>query len=216
VAGVLLDVDGTLVDSNYLHVIAWARAFRAAGHRVPMARLHRLVGMGSAELTEAVLGEASAELSAAHGHEFDPLRPELRALPGAVELLAELRRRGLTTVLATSAKEKDLPHLLEALGDPEVDVITTSADAEQGKPEPDIFAVALQRSGLDPAAAVAVGDTRWDIEAAGRLGLGCLAVETGGWSATELLEAGAAAVFRDCADLLGRIDSSPLGVLSRA
>jgi HAD superfamily hydrolase (TIGR01509 family) len=215
-AAVLLDVDGTLVDSNYLHVLAWSRSF--AEHRldVPMAAIHRRVGMGSDKLMESLVGEDREELNEAHSRHFAPLRSELRLLPGARDLLFALAERGLRVVLATSAKAEDLDALQKVLdaGDA-IAHITSSKDVSTAKPAPDIFEVARDAAGVPHERVIAVGDTVWDVEAAGRAGIACVCVTTGGISAAELREAGAAAVYNDCAELLSRLDESPIGALLR-
>jgi HAD superfamily hydrolase (TIGR01509 family) len=212
----LVDLDGTLVDTNYHHAIAWFRAFREHGIVVPLWRLHRAVGMGGDQLVQAVAG---AEVEERHG---DPVRAaerrlylelieETEPLAGARELLAELRDRGHRTVLASSAQQNQLDHYLERLQCRElVDGWTTADDVEETKPEPDLVAAALAKVGGSPEDAVMVGDTGWDVEAAGRLGIETVCVLTGGWSATELREAGAAAVYESPDDLRAHLDETPL------
>lgn len=214
--GILLDVDGTLIDTNYLHAVAWARAFRRFGIDVSTARLHRLVGMGSEHLLEEVCGDAGwSDISEAHGEEMlRSFHDDYRAFPRVRELLQELRSRGLTLTLASSAKERDLPVIMRALGAEDLlDEVVTSADVERSKPSPDVFAVALERSGVPAERSLALGDTRWDVEASGRVGVPCVCVETGGWAAQELAAAGAVAVYRDVADLLDHLDESPIAAL---
>ena len=210
----LFDVDGTLADTSYLHALAWARAFRELGVEVPTSVLHRLIGMGSDQLTERVLGERSSPAAAAHGRHFAPLRAEIRALPGAGDLVREVHHRGARTVLATSAKPEDIEALRAAIGaDDAIDEVVLSSDVESSKPAPDIFAVALERAGVAAERAIAVGDTVWDIEAAGRCGVGCVAVVTGGVAACELEAAGAIGVYDDAGALLAELDRSPLARL---
>ncbi|HEY3603052.1 MAG TPA: HAD family hydrolase [Sporichthyaceae bacterium] len=217
-SAVLFDIDGTLLDSNYLHALAWRRAFVECGHNVPTAWIHRHIGQGSdlllRELLPGVDEAARAAAAAAHGRHFEVLKPELRAFDGAVELLAAVSQRGPRVVLASSASAGELPALLEALGGAEhVDVVTSSEDVTEAKPDPEIFRVAMARAGVDAGHAIAVGDTVWDIEAARRAGIGCVGVLTGGISRAELDEAGAVAVYRDTAELLAGLDSGPLRTL---
>lgn len=212
--GILFDIDGTLVDSNYLHTLAWFRAFDELGHRVPMSRIHRAIGMGSDKLIPSLIGEDSDEAGERHGEHYRRLHDQLRAFAGAGDLLRECKRRGARIVLATSAEERDLDALRNTIdADDAIDEITSSGDVDESKPDPDIFATAMEKAGLDPGRTIVVGDTRWDIEAARELDLDTVAVLTGGWSAQELEEAGAIAVYDDVADLLDKLDASPLGKL---
>lgn len=214
--GVLFDVDGTLVDSNYLHVVAWLRAFRSAGHPdVTAAQVHRCVGMGGELLLETLVGSVDGAAKKGHSVEYERLWPELRPFPGAVDLLREVRRRGGAAVLATSATEEEAGALRRALDcDDAITALTSSADVEEAKPNPDIFRTALDKSGIDPARCVVVGDTVYDVEAATRSGLRCVGVLTGGISRAELVEAGAVEVYESVAALLAEFDQSPLGALS--
>ena len=210
----ILDVDGTLVDSNYQHALAWYRTFCDAGILLPVWRIHRHIGMGGDQLVPALAGEdvedeRGDELREAWRTHFEPLREEIRPLPGAHGLLAELRRRGFEVVLASSAPQQDLDHylgLLDAGG--LVDDATTSSDVEQTKPAPDLVAVALEKArGGD---AVMVGDSVWDVHAAGRIDVPTIGLLTGGYAAAELREAGAVAVFEDPAALCSGLDETPL------
>ena len=215
--GILFDVDGTLVDTNYLHVLAWWRAFRDQGRQVEMARIHRQVGKGSDRLTEALLGRESAAASEAHSRHYSQLSRQALAFPAAAALLREVKRRGAQVVLATSAKAEELETIRRALdADDAVDEIVSSQDAGESKPAPDIFEVALRKAGLDRDACAVVGDSRWDVEAAGRLGLPAVCVLSGGTGAEELWQAGAAAVYEDVGELLRKLDESPLAGLFRA
>lgn len=210
--GVIFDLDGTLVDTNYLHVLAWYRSFVDAGQYVPMWSIHRLLGMSSPRLLEDLTGGFDEEVSEGHGRHFRTLLEEMNAIPGAGDLLAEVHRRGATVAVATSAKEQDLEAMLAAIGAPDgtIDCVVHGAEVERSKPAPDIFEAALDRVGLRPEEAVAVGDTTWDVLAARRCGLSCVAVLTGGIAAAELMAAGAAAVYNDPADLLDQLSTSPL------
>jgi HAD superfamily hydrolase (TIGR01509 family) len=213
--GVLVDVDGTLVDSNYHHALAWSRALHDHGHDAHLAAIHRLVGMGATELL-ASLSIRDADVVHAVQQSwrthFDALLPEIRAIDGAAALLRTLHDHGLVVVLATSSPEDLLDALMAQVGaDDAVDVVITASDVDAAKPDPELFAVALDRAGLDPTRALALGDSVWDVEAAGRAGLETIGVETGGFSRFELEHAGAIAVYRDAQHLVGQFASSPLG-----
>lgn len=215
---VLFDIDGTLVDSNYLHTTAWRRAFLEAGCDSPTAWIHRCIGMGSDQLVREIVGpqpdEVLAAVKAAHGRQFEAMRPELRAFAGARDLLGAVHARGCRVVLASSAGPTELPALLEVLGAGEsVDIVTGGADVAAAKPEPDVFELAMRRAAVAPGNAVAIGDTVWDVQAAARAGIGCVGVLTGGTSAHELQAAGAMVVYRDVAQLLEALDASPLATL---
>jgi HAD superfamily hydrolase (TIGR01509 family) len=211
-AGVLLDVDGTLLDTNYLHALAWWRAFRDAGHEgVTMARLHRAIGKASELLTEDLLGEVDDEVVERHSARFEELRSDAVATPGAADLVRACHERGLRTVLATSGKSDDLTWMLPAIGAGDaLSATTTSDDVERSKPAPDLLQAALEAHDLDPDRTTVVGDTVWDVGSATRAGLPCIGLTCGGISAQELREAGAAEVYDDPADLLARLDGSVL------
>jgi HAD superfamily hydrolase (TIGR01549 family) len=215
--GVIFDVDGTLVDSNYLHALAWYRTFTEVGEQVPMYRIHRAIGMGSQQLIKELIGRDEPELSELHTKQYRRVRDEARAFERAADLLREIAGRGGRVILATSAKPEELDVLLATLdaGDA-VHGVVSSKDVEAAKPEPDIFAKALEVGELDAARAVAVGDSVWDIASAGRCGLRCVSVLTGGTGGCELQEAGAAEVYSSPAELLERLDASLVGsVLAR-
>jgi HAD superfamily hydrolase (TIGR01509 family) len=211
----ILDVDGTLVDTNYHHALAWSRAFRAHGIVLPLWRLHRHVGMGGDKYVAAVAGEdverrLGDELRDDWKRHFDELIGEVEPLPGARELVAELKRREQRVVLASSSIDEHLEGFLDKLDVRDlVDGWTTKDDVEASKPDPDLVEAALDKLGTREA--VMVGDTPWDCEAAGKAGIETIAVLTGGFSAQELLVAGAAAVFESTADLREHLDESPLG-----
>ncbi|HVE93204.1 MAG TPA: HAD family hydrolase [Actinomycetota bacterium] len=208
---VLFDVDGTLVDTAYLHALAWWRTCRDEGRPVPMSAVHRLIGMGADKLLESLFGSEVPGLEDAYDRHFGPLKSEITAFPKAAELLRTVASRGSSVVLATSARDKDIEDLRRAIGaDDAIAGVTTSSDVESSKPAPDVFATALETCGVDASEAIAVGDTGWDIESAGRCGLSCVAVLTGGWTRDELERRGAVGVYEDVADLLDKIDSSPL------
>jgi phosphoglycolate phosphatase-like HAD superfamily hydrolase len=212
-AGVLFDIDGTLLDTNYLHVLAWWQAFRDNDHEVSMWTLHRAIGIGSEELVERVLGRPDENVVQAHSERYEPLRDQVTAFPKAAELLSACADRGLTVVLATSGAKGDLDWMLPAIGAPDgvIAGTTTSADVDAAKPHPDLLQVALRDHGLDPARTVTVGDTVYDVEAARSAGLPCVALLCGGIGADEL--SGAVARFDDPAALLAALDGSPLARL---
>jgi HAD superfamily hydrolase (TIGR01509 family) len=215
---VLLDVDGTLVDSTYLHVVTWARALAEHDRTVPQARIHRAIGMGGDKMLGWLLGEVSEELgesmSVRHRELFLAERARLRPLPGARDFVAELVHRGLPVVLATSAAPPERDALLEALAlEVQVAAVTDAGDVDESKPEPDLLQVALDRVGSEPESAVMIGDARWDIEAAKRAGVTGIGMLSGGISESELLAAGAARVYEDPAALLAGLDASPIALL---
>lgn len=210
----ILDIDGTLADTNYHHAVAWYRAFSAHDVEVPIWRVHRHIGMGGDQLVAALAGddveeEKGDDIRDAEKERYMELIDEVQLLPGAPELIADLSDRGLTVVLASSAKEDEVDHYLDMLE--ARDVIkgwTTSADVEATKPEPDLVEAALEKAGTREA--VMVGDTTWDIKAAKRAGIETLAVLTGGFGEDELREAGAAEVFESVQTLREQLDSTPL------
>jgi HAD superfamily hydrolase (TIGR01509 family) len=206
IEAVILDVDGTLVDTTYLHVEAWARAFRELGLSVPRAAIHRQIGKGSDKLLpEFVPDEATAKhADERHSALYARLAEHSYALPGAKELLARLKVRGLALWLATSAKPEELQQHLRVLeAEGKLAGIVSSEDVDESKPAGDIFELALHRAGCDAAAAVVLGDTVWDVESAQRAGLRAIGVLTGGaYTRAELEAAGAVAVYPDCAALL--------------
>jgi HAD superfamily hydrolase (TIGR01549 family) len=212
---VLFDVDGTLLDTNYFHTVSWWQALREAGEDIAMARIHPLIGMGSDQLLTDLLGEEREGYSDLHAKYYKAFKNDLHAFPKARDLLAEVAGRGARVVLATSSKEEDLDKLLEALG-AEDDVIAEIVHGDMvgsSKPAPDIFAVALDHLGLHAEQTMVVGDTRWDIEAAAKIGLDVVTVLTGGWTRQDLTDAGAVAVYEDVAELLANLDDSPLARL---
>lgn len=212
---VLFDVDGTLLDTNYLHVVAWARAFRERRREFPMAQIHALIGMGSDKVLERLLGEGDHEAEdEAYSRHYSELKGEVRAFEGTPDLLRAVQRGGAKVVLATSAKADQLDAILEAIGAREaISEVVSSADAEHSKPDPDIFRVALQRAGVSAADAMVVGDTVWDVRAAAGCGLRCVAVTCGGIARQVLAEAGAVAVCEGPRELLSRLAASPLAQL---
>jgi len=212
--GVILDVDGTLVDSNYQHAIAWFRSFREVGLTPAVWRIHRHIGMGGDQLVAAVAGDEAEErhgdqLREAEKRHYSDLLPEVCALDGATDLIEELRRRGSAIVLASSASQGEVEHYVDLLGAADqVDSFTTSDDVERTKPEPDLVLAAIEKAEGEVAAMV--GDSTWDIEAAKRAGLETVALMTGGFSEDELLEAGAVSVFESMQSLIAELESTPL------
>lgn len=215
--GVLFDVDGTLLDTNYLQVLSWAQAFRDTGHDgVSMSALHRAIGIGSEELVQRLTGGEDQRTVDAKSERYEPLREQVVAFPRAADLLRACADRGLRVVLATSGKPEDLEWMLPAIGveDGVLAGSTTSADVEAAKPRPDLLEVAARDNGLDPQRTVVVGDTVWDVEAARRAGMPCIALLCGGIGRGELVEAGADAVYDDPAALLDDLERSPIGSLT--
>jgi phosphoglycolate phosphatase-like HAD superfamily hydrolase len=214
--GVIFDMDGTLLDTNYLQVAAWWEAFRERGHDIRCADVHRALGMGSDDLVQRVLGRPDPSVSPAHSRHYAPYLGRIRALPGAAGLLRATARLGLDVVLATSAKPGEVDLMTDALGaGSAVSTVISSGDVERPKPDPGIVCKALDESGVDPGRAVMVGDTIWDVLAAERAGVGCIGLLCGGTAEAELLQAGAVGVYRDPAALLGDIQASPIGRLGR-
>jgi HAD superfamily hydrolase (TIGR01509 family) len=216
VKGVLFDVDGTLIDSNYLHAVTWWEAFAQAGHEVAMARIHRAIGMGSDQLLDTVLPAsrdkgADGDLAAAQSALYSVYWSRLRPLPGAPDLLRACHQRGLRVVLASSAGPQELAVMRAALdADDAVDEATSAGDVEASKPAPDLVQVALDKAGLSPAETNFVGDAIWDVHACQRAGVACIGVLTGGISRAELLDAGAVRVYDGAADLLKSFPDSLL------
>jgi HAD superfamily hydrolase (TIGR01509 family) len=211
----LLDVDGTLIDSNYHHALAWYRAFRRHDIVLPLWRIHRAVGMGGDQLVPALVGpkldkEKGDDIRAARDEIYTGgLIDEVAALEGAHELIAELKDRGLQVVLASSSPRDELERYLDLLDARKLaDAWTTKDDVEATKPEPDLILAALEKAQTESA--VMVGDTPWDVEAASKAGVETLCVITGGWSKQELREAGAIAVFESVDELRQRLEETPL------
>jgi HAD superfamily hydrolase (TIGR01549 family) len=211
----ILDIDGTLVDSNYQHAIAWYRALRQHGHVLPIWRIHRHIGMGGDQLVASLCGDEVEEqqgddIRDAEKALYMALIDEVEPLAGARELIVDLQRMGRRIVLASSAKPDEVEHYLDLLDARGLaDAWTTAGDVESTKPEPDLVHAALERAGTD--AAVMVGDSTWDCEAAQRAGVQTIAVLTGGFSEQELRDAGAVAVFRSIEELRRRLSKTPLG-----
>ena len=212
----ILDVDGTLVDTNYHHALAWYRAFRAHKIVLPLWRLHRHVGMGGDKYVAAVAGDDVEDrlgdrLRDEWERRFDEVIDEVSPLAGAAELVRDLERHDRRVVLASSSIERHLDRFLQLLGDARdvADGWTTKDDVEATKPEPDLVEAALAKAGTRDA--VMVGDTPWDVEAARRAGIETICVVTGGFAADELRAAGAVAVFESLEELRRRLAETPLG-----
>lgn len=215
---VLFDIDGTLVDSNYLHVHAWQRAFADEGLAVEAWRVHRSIGMDGSTLLDTLVPDADDDarkrLKDAHSRYYLESKDLLRLLPGARALLERVQELGLQVVLATSAPEDELEVLRKVLDSEDVySAMTSGDDVDTAKPQPDIVNIALERAGVDAARAVFVGDAVWDIEACQRAGLTSIGVLSGGVSRGELTEAGARAVFENAEDLRAHLDQSPVAAL---
>jgi HAD superfamily hydrolase (TIGR01549 family) len=201
----ILDVDGTLVDTNYHHALAWHRALRAHDHRVPIWKVHRHIGMGGDQILDALIGEEAAAnrgdaIREAEGEAYGELIGEVEPMAGARELLERLRAEEATVILASSAKQDEVDHYLDLLDARElVDGWTTSADVERTKPHPDLVHAALEKAG--DGASVMVGDSVWDVKAARAADVPTLAVLTGGFSEAELREAGAVQVVESIDEL---------------
>ena len=210
----LLDVDGTLVDTNYHHAIAWYRAFRQHGAIVPIWRVHRHIGMGGDQLVAAVAGDDVEEacgddIRDAEKALYMAMIEEVEPLDGARELIADLGERVDRVVLASSAKAEEVEHYVDLLDARDLaDGWTTSSDVESTKPAPDLVESAMEKAGTDEA--ILIGDTPWDVKAAERAGAPTAGVLTGGFSEQELREAGAIAVFESIPDLRAALDDLPV------
>ena len=212
---VLFDIDGTLADTNYLHVDAWLRACVDIGHPVDAWRVHRAIGMDSAKLLETLFGEEADRLGDGakerHRVHYAAQRDRMRRFAGSLELLQEIAGRGLQVVLATSAPQEEFDMLIEVLDPGDVvSEVTTAEDVESAKPAPDVVQVALKKAGVTADEAVMIGDAAWDAESSVRAGVRCIGVLSGGYGAAELRDAGAIAVYDDVAGLLADLDASPL------
>ncbi|WP_018657423.1 HAD family hydrolase [Actinomadura flavalba] len=213
---VIFDVDGTLVDTNYLHAVCWWQAFRQYEQVVPMAAVHRAVGMGSDKLLDHVLPDdrdraADDAMRDAHLALYAQYWDRLEAFGGAGDLLRRCARSGRRVLLASSAGSTEMRALRRALdADDAIDGATSSSEVEQSKPAPDLVRAALDDAGAEPQNAVFVGDAVWDVEACVRAGVPCVGVLTGGFSRAELLDAGAAAVYASVGEILGAFPETPL------
>jgi len=211
----ILDIDGTLVDSNYQHTLAWYRALRQHDQHIAIWRIHRHIGMGGDQLVASLCGdeveeELGEDIRAAEKALYMALIDEVEPLHGARDLIVDLKRLDRPVVLASSAKPDEIEHYLDLLDARGLaDAWTSAGDVEQTKPAPDLVEAALER--LDGGPAVMVGDTTWDCHAAAKAGVETIAVLTGGFSDEELRDAGAIAVFESIDELRRRLSETPLG-----
>lgn len=218
-AGVLFDVDGTLVDTTFVHAVCWTEALRQHERYVPAAEIHHGIGMSSEQLLDRCLGDDDEDadreaITDAHLTLYKQWWGRLNALPGARDLLRACHDRGLTVVLASSAKDEELDALRSVVdADDAIDTATSSSDAESGKPDPGIVLAALESSDLAAEHAVFVGDAIWDGYAAQRAGVTFVGVTCGGTPELELRRAGAVEVWRDPADLLAHLEESVIAKL---
>ena len=202
--GVIFDVDGTLLDTNYLHVAAWWEAFRERGHDIRCVDVHRALGMGSDELVERVLGRPDRSVIHPHSRYFAPYLGRMRPLPGAPDLLTATSELGLHVVLATSAKDDEIDLMLDAIGVRDViGTVVSSGAVERAKPEPDIVERALSGSGTERARAVMVGDAVWDAIAARRVGIPRIGLLSGGIAEEQLRDAGTLEVYPESGTAAG-------------
>lgn len=212
----ILDLDGTLVDTNYQHALAWYRAFRDCGIVLPLWRVHRHIGMGGDQLVGALTDERTErargeQIRAAETEHYMRMIGEVEPVAAARELIGELRRRGHGVMLASSAKEREVEHYLDLLEARDLaGGWTSSADVEATKPHPDLVCVALERAGAQARDAVMVGDSTWDAQAARAAGVPTVAVMTGGFAREELLHAGASEVFESVAELREELERTSL------
>jgi HAD superfamily hydrolase (TIGR01509 family) len=219
-AAVLFDVDGTLVDSTYLHTLAWWQAFQQAGYDVSMARIHRSVGMGGDKILAALLPadrdvSADEAIMSSHAAVFATFWPYLRPLDGAKDLLARCHESGFAVALASSARDRDLEILRATIGaDAYIDAATSSKDARESKPEPDILVAALEAVGVQAKDAVYVGDSVWDIYAAKALDMPTIGLTCGGTSEAELRSTGAVEVYETPRALLENLKDSAIDKLA--
>jgi len=206
----VFDLDGTLVDTNYQHALAWYRALRRFEFTTPVWRIHRHIGMGGDHLVEALAGsdmerEHGDDLRDAWAEEFAPMLAEITPFDGARDLLSDAKRAGVKVVLASSGKQEHVDHYLDLLeGRAVADAWTSSSDVERTKPDPDLVSVALERVG--GGSAVMVGDSTWDCEAAARISVPCVALRNGGFSEEELRAAGAESVYESVSALRKDLD----------
>jgi HAD superfamily hydrolase (TIGR01509 family) len=216
VTAALFDVDGTLVDTNYLHAVTWWEAFGQAGYYVPMTGIHRSIGMDSGKLLDRLLPpgrdkDADASIRAAQSTLYGTYWSRLRPLPRAADLLRACHRRGLAVVLASSADEPEFKALRAALdAEDAIDDATFAGDVETAKPAPDLVEAALAKAGVTAEQAVFTGDTVWDVQACQKAGVACIGLLSGGISRGELLEAGAAEVYAGPGELLAALGGSLL------
>jgi phosphoglycolate phosphatase-like HAD superfamily hydrolase len=211
---VLLDIDGTLVDSNYHHAIAWHRALRRAGVAVLIADIHRSIGLGGDHMIERHAAGVDAPLEDWWHEEFRPLMPELRPTPGGAALIAHLAQSGATNVYASSGNADDVDTLRAIIGaDRWISAAVNANEVASSKPAPDILELAMPRAGGDPGRTILIGDSTWDVQAANAARVPCIGLTCGGISAAELAAAGAIKVYETPQDLLDHTRTSPLSQL---
>ncbi len=211
-----LDIDGTLVDSNDYHVIAWDEVFREAGYSFDRAAIHHQVGKGGDNFVPAFLPDLPQDRQEALAHRHGEIyksryMAQVRPFAHARDLLVRAKVDGLKLALATSASGEELDHYRELLEATDlIDVTTSKDDVKNSKPDPDIFQAALHKTGLAPGEALVIGDTPYDVIAAAKCGIRTIALLSGGFSEAELREAGAVAIYQGTADLLARWEESPI------
>ncbi len=212
----VLDVDGTLLDTVYLHIIAWWESFREAGHEVSCFDLHRAIGRGSSDLVETLLGTPDERVVEGHAARWAPLREQCLAFHSVPELIRTVAGRGVKVVYCTSGSPEDVEDFRAKIDcDDVVAAVVNSGDVEQSKPAPDIVRAALEAVGVEPRDAVMMGDTVYDVRAAAAAGVPCIGLMSGGIGERELQEAGAVAVYGNPAQVLEDLDASPVGALLR-
>jgi phosphoglycolate phosphatase-like HAD superfamily hydrolase len=210
----VLDVDGTLLDTNYLHVMAWWQSFREQGYDVSGFDVHRAIGRGSSELVEVLVGKQDDAVVEGHARHWAPLRERCTPFHGVQDLIRTCKERGARIVYCTSGSPEDVEDFRERIGcDEWVDAVVNSGDVERSKPEPDIVRAALDAVGVAPEDAVMLGDTVYDVRAAHAAGVQCIGLVCGGISEQELRQAGADAVYGNVSELLQDLDASPVGRL---
>jgi phosphoglycolate phosphatase-like HAD superfamily hydrolase len=213
-SALVLDVDGTLLDTNYLHVIAWWESFREGGHEVSGFDIHRAIGRGSSDLVETLLGEPDDDVVEGHARNWAPLRERCIPFHDVPELIRAVAGRGVHVVYCTSGSPEDVEDFRERIGcDDVVSAVVNSGDVENSKPAPDIVRAALDAVGVSPDRAVMLGDTVYDVRAARAAGVDCIGLVCGGISEQELREAGAVAVYGNPSELLADLEGSPVGAL---
>ncbi len=213
----ILDVDGTLLDTNYLHAIAWWEAFRAAGHEVSGFDIHRAIGRGSDDLVETLIGTTDESIVEGHAKNWAPLREQCIPFHDVPELIRTCADGGMQVVYCTSGAPEDIKAFREKIScDDVISAVVNSGDVEKSKPEPDIVRAALDAVGVTPDRAVMVGDTVYDVRAAHAAGVTAIGLICGGISEQELREAGAEAVYGNMSELLQGLEGSPIGALLKA
>jgi HAD superfamily hydrolase (TIGR01549 family) len=217
-SGVIFDIDGTLVDTNYLHVVAWWEGFRRQRRDVLMVDIHGAIGRADRDLIDYLLPDVTDEeaqaISDTHKELYKPRLDSVRPVPGAGELLKTLSDRGVLVVVATSAPKDEAERLIGITGAQDaVSALVHSGDIEKSKPQPEPIRQALDKAGLPPTHAIMVGDSVWDALAARSAKVGCVALRSGGIDTASLQEAGAEVVYKDCRELLYHLDDSPIARL---